>query len=91
MEMKSTPPTEKPPTERPRKLSFKEKRELDELPKRIEALETALRELHEAMADPAFYRRDGAEIAEAKARLERIEVELAQVFQRWEALEELAE
>ena len=41
------------------------------------------------MADPAFYRSDGGEIAEAKARLEALERELAAAYERWEALEEL--
>ena len=39
------------------------------------------------MADPAFYRKDGAEIAETKAKLEAIERELATAC-TWEALEE---
>ena len=82
--------TASPTPERPRRLSFKERRELDELPKRIEALEAARQELHETMADPAFYRRDGGEIAQAKARLASLEQELAQAFERWEALEGLA-
>ena len=43
--------------ERPRKLSYKEKQELEALPGRIEELEAASRDLHEAMADPSFYRR----------------------------------
>ena len=63
-------------------MSFKERRELDELPKRIEALEAARQELHETMADPAFYRRDGGEIAQAKARLASLEQELAQAYER---------
>ncbi len=43
-----------------KKLSFKERRELESLPGRIEPLEAEIKELHEAMADPAFYKRDGA-------------------------------
>ena len=72
------------------RLSFKERRELDELPKRIDALEAARQGLHETMADPAFYRRDGGEIAQAKARLASLEQELAQAYERREALEGLA-
>jgi ATP-binding cassette subfamily F protein uup len=82
--------TSSPTPERPRRLSFKERRELDELPQRIEALEAALQELHEAMADPAFYCRDGGEIAQAKARLASLEKELTQTYERWETLEGLA-
>jgi ATP-binding cassette subfamily F protein uup len=76
--------------ERPRKLSSKERRELEELPGRIEALESTREELHEAMADPAFYRREAAEIVEARARIDALEQALAQAFARWEELEALA-
>lgn len=73
-----------------RKLSFKEKRELEALPARIDELETSCRELHETMADPAFYRKSAGEIVDVKGRLEAIEVELADAYQRWETLEALA-
>ena len=76
--------------ERPRKLSHKERKELEALPGRIEELEAARAELHDAMADPSFYRQDGGAIADAKARLEAIEGELASAYERWEALEGLA-
>jgi ATP-binding cassette subfamily F protein uup len=79
-----------PPSDRPRKLSYKEQRELEALPGRIDVLEAALQELHEAMADPAFYRKEGAEIAEVRARLEALERELSLAYERWEALEALA-
>ena len=75
--------------ERGRKLSFKEKRELEGLPARIEELEAARVALAEAMADPSFYRKDKAEIAAAKAKLDAAERELAEVFERWERLEAL--
>ena len=82
--------TAAPSKERPRKLSHKERRELDELPARIEALERDRQELHETMADPAFYRREGSGISEAKARLEALERDLALAYERWETLEALA-
>ena len=71
-----------------RKLSFKEQRELDTLPARIEELETALRILHTTMAEPSFYRLERPVIAETKARLESMETELAAAYQRWESLED---
>jgi len=79
-----------PPREKARKLAHKERRELDELPKRIEVLEIEQARLHDEMASPSFYQRDGGEIARAKARLEAIEQDLAAAFERWEALEGLA-
>jgi ABC transport system ATP-binding/permease protein len=41
-----------PPREKPKKLGFKEKRELEELPKKIESLEAQLARSHEEMAAP---------------------------------------
>src|SRR5262249_38836471 len=81
------PAPPKPQPDRPRKLSGKERRELEALPARIEELEAAREALHQAMADPAFYRKEGGEIAEAKARLEALEQELATAYDRWEILE----
>ncbi len=76
--------------ERPRKMSYKEKLELEALPGRIDEIEAAIRDLHETMADPSFYQRDRAEIARVNARLEGVEEELARTFERWEALEAMA-
>ncbi len=84
------PPSAKQAADRPRKLSNKEQRELQELPARIESLELARSGLHDAMAEPDFYRKDGAAIAEAKSRLETLESELAAAYERWEALEGMA-
>ena len=46
--------------------------------------------MHEAMADPSFYRQDGGAIADTRSRLEAIEAELATAYERWEALEGFA-
>jgi ATP-binding cassette subfamily F protein uup len=77
------------PAERPRRLGFKEKRELEALPGRIEGLEAAREDLHREMADPAFYRKDAGAIVETRARLESLEAELAAAYERWEELEGL--
>jgi len=84
-----------PATAAPRKLTYKEqraleaqKRELAELPGLIEVLESEQHQLTTAMADPVFYQRDSAEIAQAANRLKEIEEELAQAYQRWEELEQ---
>jgi ATP-binding cassette subfamily F protein uup len=71
----------------PGKLSYKDRRELQALPERIESLEAEQAELHTRMADPAFYRENGSAIAEAKERLAAVESELEQAYERWEALE----
>jgi ATP-binding cassette subfamily F protein uup len=75
---------------RPRKLTHRQRQELDALPGRIEALEAARQDLHQALADPAFYRQDGGAIADTKSRLEALEHELAAAYGRWEELEALA-
>ncbi|MET0105322.1 MAG: ATP-binding cassette domain-containing protein [Sedimenticola sp.] len=77
------------PRSKPRKLSYKDQRELEALPKRIEELETQLDELQNRMADPAFYQQEGGIIAEAKASMETLEAELSEAFERWESLEAL--
>ncbi len=74
-------------TSRPAKLSYKEQRELEALPARIESLEEAQGRWHAQMADPNFYQQPGEKLAEAKRALEEIEGELAEAYQRWEALE----
>jgi ATP-binding cassette subfamily F protein uup len=73
--------------ERARKLSFKEERELEALPDRIADLEKEQENLHETLADPEIYRSAGAEVANLKARLEALEMELAEAYMRWEELE----
>ncbi len=72
---------------KPIKLSYKEQRELDALPKRIEELDAELARAHAAIADPGFYQQEGAVIAEANQRLQQLEQELEQAYARWELLE----
>jgi len=71
------------------KLGFKEKRELETLPARIEALEGELAAMQARLADPAFYRQGGADIAASRDRLADLETELAGAYDRWGALEAL--
>lgn len=80
----------KPARERARKLSFKEKKELQELPQQIEDLEIAIEELHSQMADPDFYREDGDKVAAAKQKLETLETDLESAFNRWQELDSIA-
>jgi ATP-binding cassette subfamily F protein uup len=80
---------EKPKKKRVRKLTFKEKHELEELPVKIDELETEIAQLHGKMADPEFYRTAGEQVAETTARLERLETELTETYARWEGLDAL--
>jgi ATP-binding cassette subfamily F protein uup len=70
-----------------RKLSYKDQRELEQLPGRIESLEARVAELGAQMQAPDFYRRDRAAIAEVSAQLATTEAELALAYERWQALE----
>ena len=88
---KTEPSAATKPAARPRKLSFKEQRELEQLPKQIDAIEVEQRALHGAMAEPSFYQQDGATIAKARQRLEVLEQELAVTFDRWQTLEASAQ
>jgi len=72
--------------EQPRKLTYKEQRELDELPQRIEMLEAEQAELHQKLAEPTFYRQAGAEITKVTGRLQELEQEVQAAYARWEAL-----
>ncbi len=72
-----------------KKLSYKDQRELDELPQKIESLDAELEQLTTAMADPGFFQQDKDTIAQATSRLEQVEQALAQAYERWETLEAL--
>ena len=69
-----------------RRLSYRETRELEALPERIETLETEQRGLHQTLSDPAVYQ-NGARIPELTDRLKAIGGELETAYERWEALE----
>ncbi|MFP4160482.1 MAG: ATP-binding cassette domain-containing protein [Ectothiorhodospira sp.] len=69
------------------KLSYKDQRELETLPGRIEALESELAALQQTLADPGFYQRSKEEIAATQGAMEEKERALAQAYARWEALE----
>jgi len=74
-------------SKRQAKLSYKEQRELEGLPARIEALESEQSGLYATMADTTFYQKGKDEIARAQDRLKAVEDELAAAYERWEMLE----
>ncbi|MGE3191432.1 MAG: ABC transporter ATP-binding protein, partial [Vicinamibacterales bacterium] len=76
--------------EAPRKLSYKERRELDGLPAAIEALEAERRRLQAEAAAPDFYLAGADRIKATMARLEALEPELAAAYARWAELDERA-
>ncbi len=72
---------------RPKKLTYKDQRELELLPARIEGLESKIAELHAEMAAPDFYKQPGDVIAARTQVLRQFENDLAAAFARWEQLE----
>ena len=70
-----------------RKLSYKEQRELEQLPGRIEVLDGEIAALTAQIQDPAFYRQPADAVSAANARLSALQSELEQAYARWQSLE----
>ncbi len=73
-----------------RKLSYKETRELESLPGRIEALETEIAEIESTLADPSIYAKDNARAVAMTVRLPQAREELDAAETRWLELSERA-
>jgi ATP-binding cassette subfamily F protein uup len=71
-----------------RKRSYKEIRELEQLPQRIEVLEAQVARLTAQMNDPAFYQRDGVAITTHHAEVAQVQAELDAAYARWSELED---
>jgi ATP-binding cassette subfamily F protein uup len=78
------------PSEAKRKLTFKERRELEGLPGIIERCDAEIAALHREMSEPQFYQQPGTQIAAEQARLKQLEEQLAAAYHRWEELEQFA-
>jgi ATP-binding cassette subfamily F protein uup len=74
------------PQER-RRLSYKEQRELEALPARIEALESEQRALGQKIAGADFYKEAAEVIKASLARVDELQRELTAVYARWDTLE----
>jgi ATP-binding cassette subfamily F protein uup len=73
-------------TPKPRKLSYKEQRELDDLPSRIEALEAEQKQLAAFLAEPESYVKEAQRVAQAQKRHAEIDDQLLKALERWEVL-----
>jgi ATP-binding cassette subfamily F protein uup len=71
----------------PAKLSYKEQRELEALPHRIEALESEHAQLQSSVASPDFYKEAADVIAKTMARAGEVEHELLEAYERWDELD----
>jgi ABC transport system ATP-binding/permease protein len=74
-----------------RKMTFKERKELDEIASKIEALEEEQKRIFALLADPAFYQKSPGQVAGAKSRAGELEKEILAACDRWEYLENLAD
>jgi ATP-binding cassette subfamily F protein uup len=77
-------------SDQPRKLKYKERLELEKLPTQIEELEQKIAAIHQAMADPAYFKESSEKISQAQKQLADHEAKLTQAMLRWEELESLA-
>ena len=85
-------PLQKPESKKnPNRLGFNERRELEEMPERIEALESELQVLTSRMGSADFYSQEGEEIKLASQRLAELNEELEAAYLRWETLSRLEE
>jgi len=76
-----------PPSADGPKLGYMEKRELDALPKTIEAMEQELAGLFQQMSSPDFYKNDAGALSRMTARQKELETRLDAAYARWEDLE----
>ncbi|SCW80325.1 ABC-F family ATP-binding cassette domain-containing protein [Ancylobacter rudongensis] len=79
------------PASSKRKLSFKEKHALEQLPKRIAQLESDIKRINNTLHTPNFYTRDPAGFQKATAELTKAQAELAKAEEEWLKLEMMRE
>ncbi len=77
------------PKKKAEKLSYKDQRELDALPQRIEDLEGQLEALQQRLGDPQLYRNQADQVASLQQASNQVQTELEQAYERWESLEAL--
>jgi len=73
------------------KLSYKDQRELDQLPADIENIEAGIGGLQAAIAEPDFYTQDAEFVQQKLHELKLAEAQLEQRIERWGELETLQE
>ncbi|MBL8829982.1 MAG: ATP-binding cassette domain-containing protein [Planctomycetaceae bacterium] len=76
---------------RKRRLTFKEKQELQAIVPEIDRIEREIDALHREMASPEYYQQPGDKIAAGQAKLKELEEQLITAMERWEVLAALAE
>jgi ATP-binding cassette subfamily F protein uup len=84
---RTAPRAARPAKPTPRKRSFKDTQELDTLPARIEAMEAEVKAIEAQLASPGFYREPAETLRRTTDRLERLQADLQQAYERWHELE----
>jgi ATP-binding cassette subfamily F protein uup len=74
-------------TVKPRKLSFKESRELEGMEAQIHALEAEVARIEGLFADPEFFRKHAAQINQLTSELDAAKANVPKLYARWEELE----
>jgi ATP-binding cassette subfamily F protein uup len=72
---------------KPRKLSFKEQRELDGMEAQIQSVEAEVTRIEGLFADPEFFRKHATQVNQLTAELEAAKENLPKLYARWEELE----
>ena len=80
---------EKPKTDKKVKLSYKDQRELEELPAKMEALEAEIELLQTEVNSADFFTKDTAYTQGQLQKLAEAEQALEHAFERWELLENI--
>lgn len=70
-------------TQKPKKLSYKDQRELDQLPDKMAALEQEIAELHDTVAQPTFYTQEQPAVQATLNLLAEKEASLEALLERW--------
>ena len=87
----SKKPKAVPVQKKSKKLSNKDKEALIELPKQIEKMEAERDQITAAMQNSDYYRNPKSDPSGDQANLEKLEVQIASSYSRWEELEAMAE
>jgi len=80
-------PANKDEKRKPKKLGYKDQRDLEALPKKIEKLEAEVEQLHKEMAKPDFFQQEKEAITRTQVQLKETEEKLKLSYQQWETLE----
>ncbi len=85
---KTTEKTEKPKNKK-KGLSYRENKELEELPMLIQNFEQEQKDLITILSNPEIYKNDPDRVNESKKRLDELELEISEAFEKWDYLEGL--